>query len=350
KDIGNVDSPLLNLPAELRIKIWTYVLGDRLIIINSTKVFGKPQSDVSDNDEMPKSLRRAAHHLRRTWGRVFRIVEPSAVTTFEKYRLLKERVRGYTKALEFYTTTDGPRVPCPAIDLNILRTSRQIYEEAFYILWTTNDFLFHRPITFRKFTRSLSLLQKNTLSRVQIDASIDPRTNQAQWWDRELGDHLAKKLPALKQLGITLKLRADPYRCPWIDLNEFHTSSTVDALSCLQTVPRTKFNVSLDRDHDNTRFMFPDRLFDKPTSPYRNLIRTQKDRTGFTASGMEYFICDHEVIKALEMFYEAFILHHPDVGKVKAEYKRKYHARPLVTFSTEEDKKKGQERGAGDLE
>lgn len=256
------------------------------------------------------------------------MLEPRAVNTFEKYRAFKQHLRGYTKAVEFCAASDEPRRPCSAIDLNILRTSRQIYEEAFHILWTANAFMFHQPATFRKFTGSLSVAQRHTLARVYIIASIDYRANQAYCWDRELGAHLAKKLPALQRLAVHLKLKADPWRCPWIDLNDFHTSSTINALSCLQEVPKIKLKVSLDRNYDTTRFMFPNRLFDDPTSPYHRLINTKE------GSGTVFFLHDDDLMMVLEVFYEAFILNQPDVDDVKAEYEAEILARqPVAAFA-----------------
>ncbi|KAI4107278.1 MAG: hypothetical protein LQ339_002676 [Xanthoria mediterranea] len=355
KDIDELNSPLLNLPAELRVKIWTYVLGDRLIFINSTKVFGSPQSAVSDSGERPKFRQRAEHRLRRTWGRVFRMVEPSAVNTFGKYRSLKQYLRGYTKAVEIYVTNDGSLRRGSAIDLNILRASRQIYEEAFHIFWTTNGFVFHRVTTFRKFTGSLSVAQRHTLARVYIRASIDPRPDQAHPWERELGDHLATKLPALEGLVIHLRLTTLPkrhltnsWRSLWIgslliDLNEFHTSSTIGALSCLQAVPGSSVMFLLGCDHGMTRFRFPDRLFDEPTSPYNGLIRPNEDRTDFIGLDDADSLCDREAVTALEVFYKAFVLHHPDVDAVKAQYRRDIEAEVPVTSATEEDKNEGEE-------
>ncbi|KAI4232727.1 MAG: hypothetical protein LQ349_004823 [Xanthoria aureola] len=354
KDIDELDSPLLKLPAELRIKIWTCVLGDRFIIINSTKVFGSPQSAVSDSGEKPKFRQRAEHRLRRTWGRVFRIIEPSAVDTFGRYRSLKQRVRGYTNAVEIRVINDGPCRSDSAIDLNILRASRQIYEEAFHILWTTNYFMFHRPRTFRKFTGSLSVAQRHTFARIYIRAEIDPRPDQAHSWETELGVHLATKLPALKVLGIVLILTTHPLIClrptrhPWgsrrIDLNEFHSSTTIDALSCLQAVPKPELKVFLRFGHSLTRFEFPDRLFDEPTSPYNGLIRPNEDRTDFIGFDNAESLCGPQAITALEVFYEAFILNYPDVDAVKAVYRRKLKAKEVpVTSAMEEDKNDGQE-------
>ncbi|KAL8646010.1 MAG: hypothetical protein Q9226_007048 [Calogaya cf. arnoldii] len=341
-DNENIESPLINLPAELRIKIWTYVLGDRLIFVNSTKIFGSPKTYVSSRGCHPvDSVERAIHRLRRTWGRVFRIVEPSAVNTFERYRSLKKRYRGYTKAIECYLSVAEANIPAPAIDLNILRANRQIYREAFHILWTTNEFVFQRSTTFRKFTGSLSVTQRKTLANVHISIRVDPREDKLYSWHEVLSNHFTIKLPALKQLQIYLTLKAHSYRGPEVDLKEFHIHPIVNALtSCLRSLswlqkkPQTRLKVLLDRRSDKTRFMFPIRLF-YPRSPYRGLIRADLKAVVITGPGQGYLPCDEETMDALEMFYEAYILDHPNIKKVKAEFKRKYNARPQVTSAAE---------------
>lgn len=100
-------------------------------------------------------------------------------------------------------------------------------------------------------------------------------------------------------------------------------------------------------DHTNTRFRFPDRLFDELNSPYNGLIRTKEGRTDLIDSDDDDSVCDREALAALEVFYEAFVLHHPDVDAVKAKYKRDIEEQSTcnicLTSATEEDKNKSQE-------
>ncbi|KAL9627323.1 MAG: hypothetical protein Q9204_006650 [Flavoplaca sp. TL-2023a] len=330
----------MKLPAELRIKIWAYVLGDRLIVVNSTRLFGNAQSYTSDVDEKPISLQRIKHRLHRTCDRIFRRAE-SAATSIEKYRLLKERLCGYTHGLEYYTTIGDLHLPCAASELNILYAGRQIYNEACHVFWTTNDFQFKRPTTFRSLTTSLSVAQRNTLAKIQIHATIDPRTDFPSGWSRELGYYLAKTLPALKLLGIRLVLRAESKRCPWIDLDDFSTRATIHAFpACLQAAQRSTVSVSLDRDRDNTRFIWPTEMFNNPASPYCGLIMLKKFRIDDWdhQTLMRVLQGYSKALSLLEMFYEAFMLHHPDTEKVKMEYQRRRHARRRVTFSDVKNK------------
>ncbi|KAL8900752.1 MAG: hypothetical protein Q9192_000911 [Flavoplaca navasiana] len=334
EDIEKADSPLMKLPAELRIKIWAYVLGDRLIVVNSTRVFGNTQSYTSDDNEKSKSLQRIKRRLHLTWDRLFRKAE-SAATSIEKYRMLKERLCGYTHGLEYYTTIGDLNMPCAASKLNILYASRQIYNEAVHVFWTTNDFLFKRPSTFRSLTTSLTVAQRNTLTRIHIHATIDPRTDYPSGWSRELGYYLAKTLPALRFLSIRLVLRAESKMCPWIHLDDFSTRATIHAFpACLQAAQRSTVSVSLDRDRDNTRFIWPTEMFGNPASPYCGLIVLKKFRIGDWdhQTLMRVLKGYSKALDLLEMFYEAFMLHHPDTEKVKMEYQRRRTARSRVTF------------------
>ncbi|KAI4239883.1 MAG: hypothetical protein L6R40_005435 [Gallowayella cf. fulva] len=332
KDIETVvdsSSPLMRLPAELRIKIWTYVLGDRLVVINSAKVFGNRKcGDYEDDDEISKSRQRAAYRLRRTWGRFCHIAD-SAASSVEKYRVLKQRIRGYTRELEFFTTAaedSSLNIPCSAIDPSILCASRQVYEEAFHILWTTNTFSIHRADVLGKLTSSLSVAQRGTLAKLHIALNIDPRDyNSSVCWDRVLGTHLTRKLPTLRQLGVDLNITRRPnHKSPLVDLTELHISPTVKALSAsLHAVPRTHLTVRLDRNRDNTLFDWPHRLFDDSTPPYSRLIQAAPFLVPRLSNANAVAGCSNGLLESLEMFYEAYILYHPDVERVKTEYERK---------------------------
>ncbi|KAL8662982.1 MAG: hypothetical protein Q9168_008169 [Polycauliona sp. 1 TL-2023] len=312
----------MNLPAELRIKIWTYVLGDRLIVVNSVKVFGNLHSHTSDNDEAPSHLRSVAHRLRRTWG----------LNTIERYHSLKSRARGPTKALEYYTRSDISRIATSAIDLHILLANRQIHSEAFHVLWTTNQFLFHRPIPFHIFTRCLSHTQKHTLARIRIQITLDPRTEPKLGWHNLGLDHnLAENFPALKDLHIHLIIASKPGKCPWIYLDDLHTHPTIRALSsCVQTTAAIlmKLKISLDRDSQTTRFLWPQRLFDSPSSAYYGVIKTRLVTARLTWPWEQVFKSNYYgSITWLEIFYGSYILHHPDVGKVTEEFRERVSTR-----------------------
>ncbi|KAL8993262.1 MAG: hypothetical protein Q9169_006474 [Polycauliona sp. 2 TL-2023] len=340
EDIQPLNSPLLNLPAELRIKIWTYVLGDRVIIINSAKTFGAPHSQ----DVLSSRLRTASYRLRRACTRALRITEePSTVNPLERYHTLNQQTGEHNKAL-CYARSDTARITCAAIHLDILCANRQIHAETFHILWTTNTFSFHHPLVFRIFTSCLAVAQRNALHHIHIAARVNPRYHSTlARWAKALGggsskDHIAKTLllPALETCGIHLTITANAYKCPWINLDAFHTSAAYHAFSsCLRpVVPSPSLRVTLDRD-ESTQFLFPRSLFSVADSPYYGTIKVAMAPPGQLAT-------NDDVYWAIELFYEAYILWHPDVERVKRDFAERKLARPRARFVVEEEEEGGE--------
>lgn len=91
------------------------------------------------------------------------------------------------------------------VDLNVLGVSRQLYEEANVLLWTTNTFSFDDPQSFEKFFGSLNPAQKRNLTNIHINAHIGDyfstltTVHQRSRWD-ELYWGKALKMSNLRML------------------------------------------------------------------------------------------------------------------------------------------------------
>ena len=64
-------------------------------------------------------------------------------------------------------------LPKPMLDLSLLGVCRQAYEEASFLLWTTNTFSFENDVTFLAFINSLHSTQRETLKRLHFDLAWD---------------------------------------------------------------------------------------------------------------------------------------------------------------------------------
>lgn len=64
-------------------------------------------------------------------------------------------------------------LPKPMLDLSLLGVCRQVYEEANFLLWTTNIFSFEDDVTFLTFINSLHLRQREKLKRLHFDLAWD---------------------------------------------------------------------------------------------------------------------------------------------------------------------------------
>ena len=99
-------------------------------------------------------------------------------------------------------TTKKPRKPM--LDLSILGSCRQIYEEANMLLWTSNTFSFADGMTLRKFADSLHSTQRKKLARMHIDHSMDFEFC-AYRWERTFGLSFISRLNGLRTLHTTLE-------------------------------------------------------------------------------------------------------------------------------------------------
>lgn len=154
-------SPLLKLPGELREKIFRLVVGDQFIHVR-----------LGHRGEC-----RSAHYAGCTTECDLRLQYATCVATVSENKAYKDFSSGYTDvpqniSLDYYTPTCGERhqgckpwnengnIPMiegkleqKGLDLSMLGASRQVYEEASLLLWSTNTFSFEDPESFDKFLK-----------------------------------------------------------------------------------------------------------------------------------------------------------------------------------------------------
>ncbi|CAF9942824.1 MAG: hypothetical protein ALECFALPRED_010096 [Alectoria fallacina] len=198
-------SPLLKLPVELRDRIFRFVVGDQFIHVKWTHRGGCGSADPTLECDI--GLRYAI-----------------CVATVSENEVYEEFRSGYNNippkdSPEYYTSTCEERhkecrlwdkygnTPVieekrekKALDLSMLGASRQIYEEANLLLWSTNTFSFEDPTSFEKFMSKLTFLQKRKLTKMHI--SIDWLSYRYEQWERVLKIRLLEKLKGLKTVHL----------------------------------------------------------------------------------------------------------------------------------------------------
>ena len=105
------------------------------------------------------------------------------------------------------------------LDLAILGASRQLYKEAFHILWATNTFSFDDPISFRRFISSSTLVQLHKLKSLHLSRVVEDQRSMTCGADRVI-NHWAwtiacepsriDKLWGLRTLHVSLEQWLDP--------------------------------------------------------------------------------------------------------------------------------------------
>lgn len=164
---SNSFSTFLSLPLEIRLLIYTHLLGDRTIHIGSS---------THKDDQQGKTLHRerfctkveAAHQFfaflltrhRWCWGRLYHRVCNTRESCFNLMdQVMFIQLESQLHRDETFTGPDiyGLHYWCThepaqtALDLRILRTCKQVYEEAKLIPYHTNTFAFDSPWAMARF-------------------------------------------------------------------------------------------------------------------------------------------------------------------------------------------------------
>ncbi|EMC92025.1 hypothetical protein BAUCODRAFT_274249 [Baudoinia panamericana UAMH 10762] len=173
--VGNSDaSPLLDLPPELRNKIYGLVFGKRTIHVgrpslgsklDSHRQVGECLAEISDKDH-----RRSMHH---------RAVAADSKAAIQRQKVLKafgvplnkksDDVFGYGgfESRHKYCQFGGYS---HVKELNLLRTCKQIHDEAAGIPFASNEFTFQNAATFASFVASIAPHQHAAIRNVTLYA------------------------------------------------------------------------------------------------------------------------------------------------------------------------------------
>ncbi|KAL8869496.1 MAG: hypothetical protein Q9174_004232 [Haloplaca sp. 1 TL-2023] len=243
-------SPLLRLPAEIRDKIWTEVLGGRLIHLDYHYM-----DDTMDFDDYDSFY--MTHHGYSPWkhivceddgpeGRGKEVVVANP-RYFETLPGAKKRW-GYPHhncSLDY----DPPGFPEPieyddheGMRLTILRVSRQTYAEANNILWTTNTFSFPDDATCRRFMMITSINHRRLIRNLRFE--MEWYVGMMDEWNKVLNIALIKSLIGLRSLR--LNILYEPKQQHWNRTPDtfLETTTWTDGLRRLSTLPLTSAQVA----------------------------------------------------------------------------------------------------------
>ena len=200
----------------MREKILINLLGDKVIHIRFTK--GAPKT--------PGTLRHAICHLSQSGQCTAQEAVCTGMT--ECGEVPPDHNSSYMKRHESCACC-GDRSMIDSdkdrkallLDLSVLGVSRQLYEEANYLLWATNIFSFDYALSFDKFLASLNVAQKHNLTKLHIRMNFNPRYEHGHSWRSAL------KIPYLK----TLKSVQQIYLCNSLVLYGYQLGSDEEILS-----------------------------------------------------------------------------------------------------------------------
>lgn len=211
------DSPLLRTPTEVFNKILRYAVGDSLIHIKYIcQFYYYPGTPIL----YPKGGLRAAfctagesesHASEAVVANSFAV--PASADSNYYIPPCKERHQGCTMVRNGPTSILPEERERLKVDLAILGTCRQIYEEAHVVLWCTNTFSFDDGISFRLFVDALNTVQRQKLKHIHmsINVEIDQPTNQVRdttevtQWKQKITATTVQKLKGLRHLHLCIE-------------------------------------------------------------------------------------------------------------------------------------------------
>lgn len=165
------ESPLLRLPAEIRNQIWREVLGDRSIHLQHTSP-AKPGTTVSRWTGLRKQTALGWRHLICTAPRnevkeyqhwkVWNAEEPrlGLPYIYACYKHCMQFTNDLNKTDRLVELAKKDRSG-RKLQLELLRSCRQVYVEANSILWETDTFAFNESHTFDMFFKNRPSFQSN---------------------------------------------------------------------------------------------------------------------------------------------------------------------------------------------
>ncbi|KAL2048681.1 hypothetical protein N7G274_000593 [Stereocaulon virgatum] len=191
-------SPLMCLPAELRIQIWEEVLGGRAFHVQ------------------PDIYQTLAEERRdpKIWFSLCR----SRISHEKTQEDFDER-NGMLVALPFEKSRRSAYSKVPRqkeINCSLLRTCRRIYLEAKHLTWCNNTFVFTDWVPLGRFPQAIGPVSTALVTKIQLDIFANSALEE-HYWDLKIR-LMAREMTNLKELHIFIArpvLKPEPSRKAW---------------------------------------------------------------------------------------------------------------------------------------
>ena len=247
-------SPLLRLPLEIRNRIWSEVLGDRLIHL---WYLYDDEVSFETNEELHSGLHWSSE-LKTTYGSAWRHVvcekdcpenqedEKRTTSDGETYSITSHQICEMNlhyepiKPNKIYKESyyDGREM----MRLSVLRSCRQIYVEANIILWTTNTFSFADATTLKRFMMTRTIHQKRSIESIRLQMEFNSYGYKE--WNTALNMPLVRSLYGLRRLRLRIEHEMDARTYEYAKShNLLFTTSYCEGLQKVSTLPLTQVEI-----------------------------------------------------------------------------------------------------------
>ena len=209
---NKANSPLLQLPSEIREKILVNVLGGNLIHVSYIE-----ESTDKRNDHLAKQIHKdveiagLSHAIciaSQPDQSTFQNVVSRNIFDSDDDSWDENPASFYNRHANCKTVRHGPSLGIKTnlkIDLRVLGACRQLYEEANHLLWKTNTFSFDRPLSFDQFLASLNPAQKHQIGSLQISAYLVILRGFSTHWSQALKMAHINTLKGVRDLQLCLE-------------------------------------------------------------------------------------------------------------------------------------------------
>ena len=280
-------SPLLQLPLEVRNKIWASLLGDRLLHLE----YGSMNLASTTQDEYLRSWSSTVCQYDRPEDEVG---EDDITWNLSHSRCTFHVARRHGDYPYWFYCCGSKREQSTheEIHLTALRVCRQIYNEADRVLWSTNTFSFDDEVTFLRFMDTRTTCQKRSLKklRLQMNAWEDAS------WSSVLGIRLIRSLVGLRSLRLQINFFMHAKRYQWIkahgyDWNPREFQRRLQFVQRMKVLPLTEVEVFIGEYSG----MYDESLSwtAEDRTEYADVIR----RTLLDPEGAEKYAQDQEDVK-----------------------------------------------------
>ncbi len=127
--------------------------------------------------------------------------------------------------------------------LSVLRSCRQIFVEANYILWTTNTFSFADATTFSRFMMTRTINQKRSIKSLRLQTAEWALYDDREW-NKALNMALVRSLSGLRRLRLHIEHKMDPKGYEIAKRYDVRYTSTVfEGLKKFSTLPLTEVEI-----------------------------------------------------------------------------------------------------------
>ena len=198
-------SPLLQLPLEIRDKIWAALLGNRLIHFEYV--------DGDSASASPDGCLRSWHSTVCQYDCPENEVTQDDVARKHAHSRCAIHLLGYDTLVGGNCRLKREQSLYEEMHLTALRVCRQIYTEANSVLWSTNTFSFYDEATFRHFMDTRTTCQKRSLKKLRLQ--INCVANEEAAWSRVLGMKLIRSLVGLRSLRLQMNHITDVETYQW---------------------------------------------------------------------------------------------------------------------------------------